>query len=34
LGAVGFESFVETENGLVAYIQKDDYKTCSFSRES
>lgn len=27
LGAVGFESFVETENGLVAYIQKDDYNT-------
>lgn len=25
LGAVGFESFVETEKGLVAYIQKDDY---------
>lgn len=25
LGAVGFESFVETETGLTAYIQKDDY---------
>ncbi|WP_296638493.1 50S ribosomal protein L11 methyltransferase [Polaribacter sp.] len=25
LGAVGFESFVETETGLIAYIQKDHY---------
>ncbi|MDD7913457.1 50S ribosomal protein L11 methyltransferase [Polaribacter ponticola] len=26
LGNVGFESFVETENGVTAYIQKNDYK--------
>ena len=26
LGQVGFESFVETENGLTAYIQKEDFK--------
>lgn len=25
LGSVGFESFVETEHGVIAYIQKDDY---------
>lgn len=25
LGALGFESFVENENGVVAYIQKDDW---------
>lgn len=25
LGAVGFESFVETENGVTAYIQKEDW---------
>ena len=27
LGAVGFESFVETETGIAAYIQKEDWKT-------
>ncbi|ARV07636.1 ribosomal protein L11 methyltransferase [Polaribacter sp. SA4-10] len=26
LGAVGFESFVETESGITAYIQKEDWK--------
>jgi len=25
LGNVGFESFVETENGVTAYIQKTDW---------
>ena len=25
LGEVGFESFVENENGVIAYIQKDDW---------
>ncbi len=27
LGSVGFESFVETENGVIAYIQKDDHSS-------
>ncbi|WP_343329282.1 50S ribosomal protein L11 methyltransferase [Polaribacter staleyi] len=27
LGEVGFESFVENENGVTAYIQKDDWNT-------
>ena len=27
LGYVGFESFVENEDGVIAYIQKEDYKT-------
>lgn len=27
LGSVGFESFVETENDVIAYIQKDDYSS-------
>ncbi|PQJ72174.1 50S ribosomal protein L11 methyltransferase [Polaribacter butkevichii] len=27
LGEVGFESFVESENGVTAYIQKDDWNT-------
>lgn len=27
LGLAGFESFVETENGVIAYIQKDEHKT-------
>ena len=25
LGQVGFESFVESENGVIAYIQKPEY---------
>ncbi|TDQ30121.1 50S ribosomal protein L11 methyltransferase [Tenacibaculum caenipelagi] len=27
LGALGFESFVENENGVIAYIQKEDWNT-------
>ena len=27
LGSVGFESFVETEEGVVAYIQKQDWNS-------
>ena len=27
LGYAGFESFVENEDGVIAYIQKEDYKT-------
>ena len=32
LGFAGFESFVENENGVTAYIQKEDWRCRNFRR--